>query len=80
MQLNVFATDDGSRDGSGPILLLPLDPQAVLPPHPRSLEWRYFATIEDKDNIPGTDRDAALSAIEDDGYYIAHRLISTAGS
>lgn len=80
MQLHVFVTDDGSTDGSGPILFLPLHPKAVLPPHPRSFEWRYFATIEDKDNILAIDRDAALSAIEDDGYYIAHRLIYVAGS
>ena len=80
MQLNVFVTDDGSENGSGPILFLPIDPRSVLPPHPRSLEWRYFATIEDKDSLLATDREAALSAIEDDGFYIAHRLISAAGT
>lgn len=40
------------------------------------MEWRYFATIEDKDRLLASDREAALSAIEDDGFYIAHRLIS----
>lgn len=80
MQLNVFVSEDGSPDGTGPILFLPISPQAALPPNPRSLEWRYFATIDDQDGLLAPDREAALSAIADDGYYIAHRLISVAGT
>jgi hypothetical protein len=76
MQLNVFVTEDGSDSGTGPILFLPISPKAALPPNPRSLEWRYFATIEDKDSLLAADREAALSAIEDDGFYVAHRLIA----
>ena len=80
MQLNVFVSEDGTRNGTGPILFLPISPQAALPPNPRALEWRYFATIEDKDGLLAADREAALAAIEDDGFYIAHRLISAAGT
>jgi hypothetical protein len=76
MQLNVFVSEDGSDAGTGPILFLPISPNAALPPNPRSLEWRYFATIEDKDSLLANDREAALSAIEDDGFYIAQRLIA----
>jgi hypothetical protein len=76
MQLNVFVSEDGSEAGTGPILFLPTSPHAALPLNPRSLEWRYFATIEDKDSLLASDREAALAAIEDDGFYIAHRLIS----
>ena len=77
MQLNVFVTGDGTPDGTGPILFLPISPTAALPPNPRALEWRYFATIEDKDSLLAPDRDQAMSAIGDEGYYIANRLIST---
>jgi hypothetical protein len=79
MQLNVFVTDDGSPEGTGPILFLPISPGAAMPPNPRALEWRYFATIDDEDALLAGDREAALSAIEEDGYYIANRLISVPG-
>jgi hypothetical protein len=75
MQLNVFVTDDGTGDGTAPILFLPTSPEAALPPNPRALPWRYFATIEAGDSLLSGDRDAAISAIGDDGYYIANRLI-----
>lgn len=76
MQLNVFVTEDETSAATGPILFLPGTRKAVLPPNPRSLEWRYFATIEDQDSLLAEDREAALAAIDDDGFYIAHRLIS----
>lgn len=80
MQLNVFVTDDGTEFGTGPLLFLPTVPEAILPAHPRALEWRYFATIEAGDSLLATDREAALAAIHDDGHYIAQRLVSVVGT
>ena len=75
MQLLVFVSDDGTADGTGPLLFLPAGPESALPRNPRSLEWRYFATIDEGDNLATSEPDlkVALAAV---GYYIAHRLIS----
>lgn len=75
MQVLVFVTDDGSSAGSGPILFLPDHPGAALPTHPRSLEWRYFATVSDKDALLTQDGDAALNALAMKGHFIAQRMI-----
>ena len=75
MRLLVFVTDDGKPAGTGPIVFLPESPQAVLPPHPRSLPWRYFATIGDNDALLGDERNLILDAIEKTGHYIALRII-----
>jgi hypothetical protein len=75
MQLLVFVTDDGSPDGSGPVLFVKDHPLAVLPPHPRSLEWRYFATIDNDDRLFLVEGDAGWDALAEDGFYISDRLI-----
>ncbi len=74
MQVLVFTTtaEDGST--TGPTLFVPDRPGITLPPHPRSLEWKYFATIDDRDDLlaqsPG-----AVEVIERQGYFIDNRLI-----
>jgi hypothetical protein len=73
--LNVFVTEDGGPFGTGPILFLPTSPDAALPSHPRSLEWRYFATVGFDDAMLADDREAAIAAVESNGYYVANRLI-----
>jgi hypothetical protein len=76
MQLLMFVTDDGTPEGSGPLLFVVDHPLAVLPPNPRSLEWRYFATIEKDDNLFLAEGEAGHSALAEDGFYISSRLIS----
>jgi hypothetical protein len=72
MQLLVFVTDDGHGLTSGPTLFTLYQPGARLPPHPRSLAWRYFATI-DRDEMPAI---GGLEGIEIDGHISpAHRLM-----
>lgn len=52
MQVIVFVTDDGkSPEGTAPILYLHDNPASALPPHPRSLAWRYFATVPLEDGL-----------------------------
>ncbi len=74
MQLLVFVTDDGNGGTTGPTLYVAEDKQATLPPNPRSLEWRYFATISDQDELlahsPG-----ALEVIAQEGHYMTNRMI-----
>jgi hypothetical protein len=75
MSVHVFVTEDGTANGTGPLLFLPDRPDAYLPAHPRSLSWRYFATVSSEDNlVAGEGRDAAL-ALSQDGFYVANRLI-----
>ena len=74
MQLLVFVTDDGTAEGSGPVLYVPDRPDAALPCNPRSYEWRYFATIDDGDNLATAEPNLGAS-IDATGYYIAKRLI-----
>jgi hypothetical protein len=65
MQVHIFATDDGTRDGTGPLQFVPDDPRAVLLGNPRALPWRYFATVGLEDSFlsfePSTTRQALLS-------------------
>lgn len=75
MQLLVFVSDDGSPDGTGPILFIPNHKTSVKPRHPRSLEWRYFATIDERDSLFTMDGEAALQSIPDRGHFVAQRLI-----
>jgi hypothetical protein len=75
MNILVFVTDDGTEAGTGPILFLRDLPTAVLPAHPRGLEWKYFATIPEGDPLLGEDRAAVRSALEDDEPFVAYRLL-----
>lgn len=72
----VFVTDDGmSPDGTGPILVLEERPEAVLPRHPRSLSWRYFATVGIEDGLLAADRPAIEAAHAAGRAYVSPRLI-----
>jgi hypothetical protein len=48
---------------------------STLPAHPRGLEWKYFATVDDTDPLLGDDRLAIRAALEADDSFIAPRLI-----
>lgn len=72
MQVLVFVTQGEDGNATGPTLFLLDKPEAALPPHPRSLEWRYFATVEDRDQMVPM---GALEAIEQQGRYVANRMI-----
>ena len=74
MQLAVFVTDDGSPHGSGPMLFVEDPSSSDLPANPRSLGWRYFATIDEDDVLFMPERPRGLSALEEDGFYISDRL------
>jgi hypothetical protein len=76
MQVIVFVTDDGqSADGTGPMLFLRDDPASALPPHPRSLSWRYFATVPLRDHMFSEDRMAVERALTNGKPFIAQRLV-----
>jgi len=75
MKVLVFVTDDGTDAGTGPILFLKDYPAADMPDHPRSLHWRYFATLDENDELLGDDRSAIRRALAWDRPYIASRLL-----
>lgn len=75
MQVLVFVTDNGTADGTGPVLFLKDDPLSVLPANPRSLEWRYFATIGAQDQMIAVEGERALNRLNEDGFYISNRLV-----
>jgi hypothetical protein len=76
MQLLVFVTDDGiSPEGTGPILVIEEMPSAVLPPHPRSLSWKYFATVGLDDSLVAAERAAIDASVRDGRPYISSRLV-----
>jgi hypothetical protein len=75
MQVLVFLTDDGkSAEGSGPTLVVKDHPGAVLPPNPRSLEWRYFATMQADDVFFGSEAALMRLALSKNGSFISNRL------
>jgi hypothetical protein len=76
-RLLVFVTETGPETTSGPIVFVEDRPEAALPPNPRGLGWRYFATVGRGDALIGEEREAIEAGIAEDGYYISNRLIST---
>lgn len=77
MKVLVFVSDDGTDAGTGPILFIKDVPDAILPPNPRGMAWRYFATVDVADQLLDDERDAIRRSLSDDEPYIAHRLLRT---
>ena len=75
MKVLVFVTDDGTEAGTGPILFVKDFAASTLPPHPRSLSWKYFATVDETDELLGEDRLAIKTALDADDSFIAPRLL-----
>ena len=75
MNILVFVTDDGTEAGTGPILFLKDFATSSMPEHPRGLEWKYFATVTEGDELLGEDRKAIMLALESDEPFVAHRLL-----
>jgi hypothetical protein len=75
MNILVFVTDDGTEAGTGPILFLKDFETSAMPAHPRGLEWKYFATVTEDDELLGEDRRAIRLALEQDEPFIAQRLL-----
>ena len=75
MKVLVFVTDDGTEAGTGPILFVKDFATSTLPPHPRALSWKYFATVDEDDQLLGEDRAAIRSALDNDDSFIAPRLL-----
>jgi len=78
MNILIFVTDDGTDAGSGPVLFLKDFATSSMPTHPRGLEWKYFATVTEDDELLGEDRKAIRLALEQDEPFIANRLIRRA--
>ena len=75
MKVPVFVTDDGTDAGTGPVLFLKDFASSTLPEHPRSLAWKYFATVDEDDNLVSEDRAAIIAALGAYEPYVAPRLI-----
>jgi hypothetical protein len=75
MNVLVFVTDDGTIAGTGPVLFLKDFATATMPVHPRGLEWKYFATVPEDDELLGDDSDAIRAALGADEPFIAPRLL-----
>jgi len=75
MKVLVFVTDDGTEAGTGPILFVKDFASSTLPPHPRALGWKYFATVDESDELLGEDREAIRNALVNDDSFIAPRLL-----
>ena len=76
MQVLVFVTDDGrSPEGTGPTLIVESSPVMTLPPNPRSSEWRYFATMEARDVMFGSEGARMRQNLAQGKPHISNRLI-----
>jgi hypothetical protein len=71
----IFVTEDERGSSTAPIVYLPERADAALPPHPRSMSWRYFATVMETDVLLGEDRSSVLDSIEQDGHCILQRMV-----
>jgi hypothetical protein len=76
MQVLVFVSDDGkSAEGTGPTLVLEDVATAVLPPHPRSLAWRYFATMRAEDSLFGSEASRLRDTLRRGRPFFTPRLV-----
>jgi hypothetical protein len=75
MLVLVFVSDDGMPNGTGPIVFVRAEAGASLPANPRSLPWRYFATVTAGDAMILAEGEAATRALSEKGFYIANRLV-----
>jgi hypothetical protein len=76
MHVIVFVTDEGNgRAGTAPLLFLRDNPASHLPPHPRSLTWRYFATMPIEDQMFAGERHRVEAAFAAGEPYISKRLV-----
>jgi hypothetical protein len=76
MRVIVFVTDDGrSAEGTGPMLVLRDDPLSALPAHPRSLAWRYYATLSSADQLFSNEREAIERSLGAGEPFISKRLV-----
>jgi hypothetical protein len=76
MRMLVFVTDDGiSPEGAGPRLVVEQGLDATLPAHPRSLNWKYFATVDLDDTLLAADRRHIGEARQAGQSFISPRLI-----
>jgi hypothetical protein len=74
MNLMMFVTDDGTPRGTAPTLFIPRTEKAALPGHPRSLTWRYVATISEDDNLAAA-HPRLKNSISEVGFFVAHQLL-----
>lgn len=72
MNVLIFVTDNGSPEGTGPVLFLNESAQSALPPNPRSFPWRYFATVTADDRIVDAE---ARDALQRGESFVSHRII-----
>jgi hypothetical protein len=76
MQVLVFVSDDGrSPETTGPTLILEDVATAVIPPHPRSMAWRYFATMQSEDALFGSEASAMNRALRKGKAFVSARLV-----
>lgn len=76
MQVIVFVTDDGkTTHGTGPMLYLRDNPESALPPHPRSLTWRYFATMPLRDLMFEAERSDVEAALNAGRPFVSQRIV-----
>lgn len=76
MRVLIFVTDDGrSGEGTGPTLFVTEMPFALLPTHPRALNWKYFATVSLDDALLASQRSAIEAALVSTGSYLSPLLI-----
>jgi hypothetical protein len=69
MQVNVFISAVTSEE-KPKLLVLPLGPEAAIPPHLQYLDWRYFATSSADDAIIGGPPGEVEVSLARDGYFL----------
>ena len=75
MQIHIFATDDGTPEGTGPLQYVPDDPRAFLLAHPRCLSWRYFATVGLEDAFLDSEPAGTREALKEVRSVVSPRLV-----
>jgi hypothetical protein len=71
MRVLLFVSSDPGRPGLvDPMLVIAERPDAVLPPHPQGLEWRYFATTTLDDQLLAQVKFMAEAALADYGWFV----------
>jgi hypothetical protein len=74
MQVRIFLTDNGSTDGTPPVLYLEDRPGVIAPPHPTNGRWKYFATVKLGDPVLALEGDRLKAALAAGHHHIGEHL------
>ena len=74
MQVRIFVTDNGTSEGTSPVLYVEDRPGVSMPAHPKQGQWRYFATVRLTDPLLSLEAATLREKLAEGRPHIGDRL------